>query len=58
MILHSLVPQSFKAQQLRDICNHWGGRILAVNHMVFKGNGGGNSRRQQSIKEEGGGLNR
>lgn len=56
MILHSLVPQSFKAQQLRDICNHWGGgRISAVNNMVFKGNGGGNSRRQQSIKEEGGG---
>ena len=56
MVSHSLVPQSFKAQQLRDICNHWGGggRILAVNHMVFKGNGGGNSRRQQSIKEEGG----
>ena len=55
MISHSLVPQSFKAQQLRDIYNHWGGgRILAVNHMVFKGNGGGNSRRQKSIKEEAG----
>lgn len=58
MISHSLVLQSFKAQQLRDIRNYWGGGgILAVNHMVFKGNGGGNSRRQQSIKEEGG-LNR
>lgn len=54
MISHSLVPQCFKAQQLRDICNHWG-KGFGVSHIVFRGNGRGTSRRQQSIK---GGLNK